>query len=118
MAVTTDEAVATLLERAAAARAARDAFAAEVRARVVQRMAEQLGSGTEAWLIGSLAWGGFGERSDIDVVLRGATPEQACRLEVGLTRALRLPVDMLRFEELPDSFRKRVVQQGVRLDGK
>ena len=118
MTVTTEQTLATLRKRAAAARAAREAVAADVRSRVVEHMTAQLPPGTSAWLIGSLAWGGFGERSDIDVVLQGASPEQACRLEVDLTRALRLPVDMLRFEELPDSFRERVVQQGIRLDGR
>lgn len=85
---------------------------------MVERLRALIGPGIDAWLIGSLAWGGFGERSDIDVVLRGATPEQACRLEVLLTHDLRLPVDMLRLEELPDSFRERVVNQGVLLHGR
>jgi predicted nucleotidyltransferase len=69
-------------------------------------------------LIGSLAWGGFGELSDVDVVLKGARAEQASRLEVLLTRILRLPVEVLRLEELPQSFRARVVQEGTRLHGR
>ena len=117
MAVTVEQTIATLSERFARVRAAQQARAAAVRERVGRMVAERLQPDTRAWLIGSLAWGGFGPRSDVDIVLHGATPEQACRLEVHLTRELRLSVDVLRLEDLPASFRERVVQQGVRLNG-
>ena len=71
-----------------------------------------------AWLIGSLAWGGSGERSDVDIVLGGASREEAATLELELATPLRLPVDVLCLEELPASFRARVEQEGVRLDGR
>ena len=69
-----------------------------------------------AWLIGSLAWGGFGRRSDIDVVVRGAAPGRAGELWAALTDALGVPIDVLRLESLPEAFRRRVLAEGVRLD--
>jgi predicted nucleotidyltransferase len=117
VAVTVEQTIATLRERFARARVAQESRAAAVRARLQAMVAEQLPAGVSAWLIGSLAWGGFGPRSDVDLVLGGATPAQACRLEVRLTQALKLVVDVLRLEELPASFRERVEQQGVPLHG-
>jgi predicted nucleotidyltransferase len=117
VAVTVEETLATLRRRAASARAARDALAAAVRDRVADLVPRSPHRGSSSWLIGSLAWGGFGERSDVDVVVRGATPASACRLEVELTQAIRLPVDVLRLEDLPPSFQERVERDGLRLHG-
>lgn len=69
-----------------------------------------------AWLIGSLAWGGFARRSDIDVVVRGAAADSVGELWAALTDALGVPVDVLRLESLPEAFRRRVLAEGVRLD--
>jgi hypothetical protein len=88
VAVAVEQAIATLRERFARARVAQESRAAAVRARLQAMVAEELPPGVSGWLIGSLAWGGFGPRSDVDLVLGGATPAQACRLEVRLTQAL------------------------------
>jgi predicted nucleotidyltransferase len=69
-----------------------------------------------AWLIGSLAWGGFGPRSDVDVVVRGADAGRIAELWGRLTDVLGIPVDVLRLEQLTDGFRRRVLDLGVRLD--
>ncbi len=118
MTVSVAQTVATLQRRAAAVRAARLAHAEATRARLQQGIAENLTDGVDAWLIGSLAWGGFGERSDIDVVLRGAPPGHASRLELALTRFVGVPVEVLRLEDLPGSFRERIERDGIRLHGK
>lgn len=70
-----------------------------------------------AWLIGSLAWGGFGHRSDVDVVVRGADPARIGALGGTLSDALDIDVDVLRLEDLAPAFRDRVLAEGLRLDG-
>ena len=42
----------------------------------------QLPAGTRAWLVGSLAWGGFGERSEVDLVLDGVSGPLATAIEI------------------------------------
>lgn len=118
MAVTIEQALATLRARAARAQADREAVAERIREQLSTAIEDLLPNGTDAWLIGSLAWGGFGERSDVDVVLRGCSSKAACRVEVALTTALRVAVEVLRFEELPATFRQRIEREGVRLHGK
>jgi predicted nucleotidyltransferase len=67
--------------------------------------------------IGSLAWGSFGHRSDVDVVVRGADPARIGALGAHLSDALDIDVDGLRIEELAPAFRDRVLAEGLRLDG-
>jgi len=68
-----------------------------------------------AWIIGSLASGSFGERSDVDVVVRGLTTEEIAHLWQTWTKALGEPLDLLRFEELPADFQRRVLAEGLRV---
>lgn len=88
-----------------------------MRDRVVQCLRQQLAPGMMGWLIGSLAWGGFGERSDVDLVLAGADSTFATNLEMVLTRELEVPVEVLRAEGLPVSFRERVERDGIACHG-
>lgn len=118
MTVSVEQTVATLRERAAQARAARSALAAATRAQLLGAIALHLPPRVDAWLIGSLAWGGFGEHSDIDVVVRGASPSAATRLEIALTRDVRCSTEVLRFEDLPASFRAHVEREGIALYGR
>lgn len=118
MTVTVEQAVATLRARAALARGVCAALAAATRERLVAAVAAHLPPYAKAWLIGSLAWGGFGAHSDIDVVVRGVAPADATRLELALTRAVSWPVELLRFEELPASFGARVEREGIPLHGR
>jgi predicted nucleotidyltransferase len=74
------------------------------------------GSLDAAWLIGSLAWGGFGNGSDVDVVVRGSDPARIGALWGHLSDALDIDVDVLRLEDMPDAFRDRVLASGRRLD--
>jgi predicted nucleotidyltransferase len=110
--------MATLRQRAAAYEARHAARAAEFRARIeVLAAAEEL-RGVELWLIGSLAWGGFGVRSDVDVVARGLPIERVCAIETAWIFALREQVELLRFEELQPSFQERVLREGVLLSAR
>lgn len=102
-----------LCRRAALARLTSERSATVVRERAERVVRGLLRPGVHAWLIGSLAWGGFGERSDVDVVLEGATDREATDLDVALARELRVPADVLRIEELGEPFAERVRREGV-----
>lgn len=117
MTVSVEQTVATLRARASARRAAQEAHAKTVRDRLLHCLGSHLPAGSRAWLIGSLAWGGFGEHSDVDLVLHGADSEFASRLEMLLTRELDVPVEVLRFEDLPATFRQRIEREGVACHG-
>ncbi len=81
------------------------------------RCAELVARGTiaAAWLIGSAAWGGFGARSDLDVVVRGLAPHDLADVLDALVLATGLPVDVLRLEELASPFVERILTDGERL---
>jgi predicted nucleotidyltransferase len=68
-----------------------------------------------AWLIGSLARGDFGVGSDVDVVVEGLAPERFASFWAVLCERLETEVDLLRLEELPPSFRARVLEEGIPL---
>lgn len=79
----------------------------------ISTLRTHLPSGARAWLFGSVAWGGFGTRSDVDVAVEGVSTADAARLELELVAALGLPVDLLRLEELPAPFRQRIQTEGI-----
>lgn len=117
MPLSAEESARQFQERAQRARAERERRAVEVRAAVEQKVKTLLPPEGRAWLIGSLAWGGFGERSDVDLVISGVTGSEATLLEDAVGRAAHAEVDLLQFDELPASFRDRVEREGVRIDG-
>ncbi len=117
MSVTPQEAAATLRQRSADARRVAESRAAELRDRTVALVRAQLPSDGRAWLIGSLAWGGFGARSDIDLVLAGVDGRQATSIEIALCTALGLEVDLLTLDALPLSFRERIEREGLAIHG-
>ena len=118
MAASSEDLAAALLDRARRQRAhERDRgvrIAARLRGAVGLLRAE--GAIEAAWLVGSLAWGGFGRRSDVDVVVRGADSARIGSLSGRLADAVDACVDLLCFEDLPEAFRQRVLGDGVRLD--
>lgn len=67
------------------------------------------------WLIGSLPTDKWGVRSDVDLVVEGVDREQERLLWGRLSADLPVPVDLLRLEELPEGFRRRVLEEGVLL---
>ena len=68
------------------------------------------------WLVGSLAWGNFGERSDVHLVVRGADEARFGALWVAVGDAIESEVNLLRLEDLPAAFAARVLSEGERLD--
>ncbi len=68
-----------------------------------------------AWLIGSLAWGYFGEGSDVDVVVEGLSCDAESQVWSALEREVDAALDLLRIEKLPASFAERVRRDGVEL---
>lgn len=84
---------------------------------MLQVLARQLPPGGEAWLIGSLAWGGFGERSDVDVVVRGLSSDSVSELERSLSEATGVEVDLLDLSSLTEPFRARVLAEGILVRG-
>jgi predicted nucleotidyltransferase len=115
--ITPQETAATLRRRSAETRRQAEVRAAEARARALAAIRATLPPGARAWLIGSLAWGGFGVRSDIDVVLSGVTGPQATAVETAVCRAVGAEVDLLTLEHLPPSFRERIEHEGVAVHG-
>lgn len=105
------------MSRRHAERAAEEPEVAAVRARLVAALrAAPSPRPTRTFLIGSLAWGGFGVGSDVDLVVEGIDAAAASRLAAHLIRELPVMPQVLRLEELPPSFRERVLTEGVALD--
>ena len=100
-------------ERAARWSAAREQVVAATRAECGALASE--GAFAAAWLVGSAAWGGWGERSDVDVVVRGLDARDFVRVWDRLGDAAGVAVDLLRWEELGEGFRARVEREGERL---
>ncbi len=73
------------------------------------------GAARRAWLIGSLAWGQFGVRSDVDVVLEGLAIDCIGAVADRIAGRVQCEVDVLRIEDLPESFRRRVLSEGVEI---
>jgi predicted nucleotidyltransferase len=107
---------ATLLrEREAADRAAREGRARDLLERTRKVVLSAVLPGQRVWLIGSLAWGGFGERSDVDLVVSPSDSRGLERLERAVAEATGASVDLLLLDDLPQSFRTRVERDGLRI---
>lgn len=91
--------------------------AASARAAVIEIVSSRLPPEGRAWLVGSLAWGDFGTRSDIDLVFEGVDPAQLVDIETAVVRRLDVPVDVLSLSELPETFRARVHREGIAIHG-
>jgi predicted nucleotidyltransferase len=122
MPVLPSDLAATLVARRQVANARELERADRLRARV-REVASRLrarGVVDAAWLVGSLAWGRFGPRSDVDLVVRGTDPSRLGALWADVVEQLGPDageqVDLLRFEELAEPFRRRVLSEGQRLD--
>lgn len=115
-----DEAVAltqALIERARERREdwqrRADALRGEV-AHAVARLREE-GAVRQCWLIGSLAWGGYGPDSDVDLVIEGLRRERWAAVWRSLSTELGTRLDLLRLEDLPAAFAERVRHEGIEL---
>ncbi len=117
MQITPKQTAETLRRRSAEARARAESHARAARERTLEVVKALLPRGARAWLIGSLAWGGFGERSDVDLVLDGVDARASTAIEVAVCRSVLAEVDLLAFASLPASFRARVEREGVAIHG-
>ncbi|HEY4392645.1 MAG TPA: nucleotidyltransferase domain-containing protein [Polyangia bacterium] len=107
----------TLLRRSQEARREAAAHADAVRADVLAIVRGRLSTGGRAWLIGSLAWGEFGVRSDVDLVFDGVERHDLMEIESAVVRAADAPVDILELSDLPASFQARVKREGLPIHG-
>ncbi len=91
--------------------------ASSIREAVIDMVRSRLPPAGRAWLIGSLAWGDFGTRSDVDLVFDGVDPAHLVDVETAVVRGLDVPVDLLSLRELPESFQERVFREGIAIHG-
>jgi predicted nucleotidyltransferase len=106
---------AILHERESNARERRGLREADARRIVQQIVSEHVKPPAQMWLIGSLAWGEFGEHSDVDLVFSGVDRALVLQVENEVARTLGTPVDVLELQQLPNSFRDRILQTGLKL---
>jgi predicted nucleotidyltransferase len=117
MPVTPDDLARTLIRRASAQQEADDRARAACLDAVrseIPRAQRELGF-ARAWLIGSLAWGGFGVRSDLDIAVEGAGADALLAIADRLSAATGREADVLGLETLPETFRARVLGEGIRV---
>lgn len=117
MAVTPQDTVRTLLHRTAQQQAHDARRALEIRSGLTELVRSRLPRGARAWLIGSLAWGGFGTRSDADLVFDAIPDSLVTDVEIAGTEKYGIEIDTLILSELPPSFRERVERDGLPLHG-
>ena len=115
-----DEAVAltqALIKRARERREDWQRRADALRVELGQSVALLRGQGAlrRCWLIGSLAWGGYGPRSDVDLVIEGCSRERWAAVWQSLSTELGTRLDLLRLEDLPAAFAERVRHEGIEL---
>lgn len=106
---------AILRKRESDAREKRALRAADARRTVEQIVCEHVKPPAQVWLIGSLAWGEFGERSDVDLVFSEVDRALVLQVENEVARATGAAVDVLELHQLPSSFRARILQTGLKV---
>jgi predicted nucleotidyltransferase len=118
VAVSPSDLASTLMRRHSDALASAAGRAAELRHALEREVAAVISERIirRAWLIGSLSGETHGPRSDVDLVVEGLAERDVSALWDRLSHSLRADVDLLRLEVLPDSFRSRVLAEGVPID--
>ncbi len=71
--------------------------------------------GVKVYLFGSLAWGSFWERSDIDLAIEGFCEPRNYLMVFGEVWDIVSPfnVDLVLFQDIDDNFRQEIVSRGV-----
>lgn len=71
--------------------------------------------GVRVYLFGSLAWGGFWERSDIDLAVEGFNDPRNYLKVFGEVWDIVSPfnVDLVLFQDIDEGFRQEIVSKGV-----
>lgn len=67
------------------------------------------------YLIGSLARGEFGERSDIDLVAEGIPPEHYVHACAEIASRSEFPVDLIPLEKADELIKESLASEGIRL---
>jgi predicted nucleotidyltransferase len=114
-----EDLAATLVQRARRQRVQDEKRLSRARGAAMVALRECIADGTvaRAWLIGSSAWGGAHARSDLDIVVEGASREAVGALWDRVSDACGMDVDLLFLEELAPSFRQRVLAEGIPVHG-
>lgn len=94
--------------------AARIRQAREKAARVCDLLKRDYGV-TEVYLYGSLAWGGFGEASDIDLLVVGAKGSYWQMYLAAESAAAPFPVHLVDLADASPSLREEVLRRGIRM---
>jgi hypothetical protein len=107
----------TLMKRHAARRARAEARAEDLRRRLEPEVDALVAEGVirRAYLIGSLAWGGFHEASVVELVVEGMEERASPGIWARLGDALGIEVLLLCLESLDPGFASRVRARGVSL---
>ncbi len=73
--------------------------------------------GVQVYLFGSLAWGGFWEKSDIDLALEGLDDPKQYLKVFGEAWEVVSPfeLDLVMFQDIDDDFRNEIRSRGVAL---
>jgi len=117
MQVTPAEAAAALVRHAAREQEALRAEEAAVRARlpaVVGLLRDRFGV-ARVVLFGSLAWGAFHAEADVDLATEGLAEEEVGLAMAEASEATGRTVELFRLEELPETFRRRILTKGREL---
>jgi predicted nucleotidyltransferase len=117
MTITPESAARALVARASGEQAA---FAVEVeslrqRLPSVSKLLRRQYGARRVVLFGSLAWGGFHEGSDVDIAVEGVSDSDAGVAMADASTAAQRLVEIFRLEDLPASFRQRVLRDGLSL---
>jgi predicted nucleotidyltransferase len=117
MAVTVEDAAATLRRRDEARRAAAARRAADLLGRLseAKRLLVDVHRSRRVVLFGSLARGDSGERSDVDLAVEGLAPDAYFPALADVTVALGCLVDLVRVEIAPPSLLARIAEEGREL---
>jgi len=67
------------------------------------------------FVVGSLATGKFGRRSDIDLVIKGLKDEDFFKAHALLLRESQYDIDLKPYEDLAESFRSEVKKKGIKV---
>lgn len=90
---------------------------ARARAREVAIWLKEKYGVDSVYIFGSLAWGGFHNRSDIDLLVRGfKDKERYWQMQVYAEEIARpYDLNLICEEEAPDSLRRKATEKGVQL---
>jgi predicted nucleotidyltransferase len=114
MTISPQTAAAALLARAEREQRALERHEAALRARLpgVAALLRQRYGVRRVWLFGSLAWGGFHARSDLDLAVEALPAGERGVASADASKLCGVTVELFALEELPPSLAERVLGEG------